>query len=299
MKLKINRKATTILKIVISLLALGFVILKTDVSSVLAIYQRSNLLLVAFAISIFVSSKFLAAIRLKLFLERSGVKITRVYNYKLYLLGMFYNLFLPGGVGGDGYKIYLLSKRQNIKASKLFWAVLTDRLSGIMALFILAIILSLFLNFSPGFGYKAYIWLLIPLALAASYYLLKKFLPWLRPVFGSSTLLSIAVQILQTVCAYLIFIAIGGAGNVTGYLFLFLVSSVVAMLPISIGGIGTREVTFLFGSGILQLDQNISIAMSLMFYLVTAFVSFWGVYFSLNPKSLATETGQGKTSINF
>jgi len=26
---------------------------------------------------------------------------------------MFYNLFLPGGIGGDGYKIYLLNKLSN------------------------------------------------------------------------------------------------------------------------------------------------------------------------------------------
>ena len=64
------------------------------------------------------------------------------------------------------------------------------------------------------------------------------------------------------------------------YLFLFLISSIVAMLPITIGGAGSREITFLFGSGILQLDENTSITLSLIFYFITLFTSFWGVFFS-------------------
>ena len=286
MKFKISKTATTVLKIALSVFALGFVILKIDVGAVLTIYKQSKLSLLAIAIGLFVLSKTVAAFRLNHFLKSAGANISAIYNLKLYLLGMFYNLFLPGGIGGDGYKIYHLNKKTHVKTSRLFWSVLTDRLSGILALFSLAVLLSLFIDTPAHLDYKSLIWLLIPIAVITAYLLLKKFLSWLKPVFGITTLLSIAVQVLQMICAFVIFKAIGGSGDIPEYMFLFLISSIVAMLPISIGGIGTREITFLFGSQILHLDQNISIAMSLMFYLITAFVSFWGIYYSINTKAL-------------
>ena len=286
MKLRISKTATTILKIALSVFALGFVFFKIDVGAVLTIYKQSKLILLPVALGLFVFSKTVAAFRLKHFLKSAGANISSTYNLKLYLLGMFYNLFLPGGIGGDGYKIYLLNKTLKVKTARLFWSVLADRLSGILALFSLAVFLSLFIDVPAHLDYKSLIWLLIPLAIITAYLLLKKFLLWLKPVFGVTTLLSFGVQALQILCAYIIFKAIGGSGNIAEYMFLFLISSIVAMLPISIGGIGTREITFLFGSQILQLDQNISIAMSLMFYLITAFISFWGIYYSINTKAL-------------
>jgi hypothetical protein len=73
------------------------------------------------------------------------------------------------------------------------------------------------------------------------------------------------------------------------YLFLFLISSIVATLPITIGGIGSREITFLFGAEMMHLDVHLSIALSLLFYVITAVVSLSGIYFSLNEKALKLE----------
>ncbi len=87
----------------------------------------------------------------------------------------------------------------------------------------------------------------------------------------------------------MIFMAIGGSGRTLDYLFIFLLSSIVAMLPITIGGVGSREITFLFGASVMHLDVNTSIAMSLMFYLVTAFVSFLGIYYSVKPGLLSRQ----------
>jgi hypothetical protein len=58
------------------------------------------------------------------------------------------------------------------------------------------------------------------------------------------------------------------------------------MLPISIGGMGLREMTFMYGAGILNLNTEISVALSLMFYLISVFVSLFGVCYSLNPAKM-------------
>ncbi|QKG53302.1 lysylphosphatidylglycerol synthase transmembrane domain-containing protein [Hymenobacter sp. BRD67] len=62
------------------------------------------------AAGLFTLSKLISSVRLNTFFRAVGIQLTERYNLRLYWLGMFYNLFLPGGIGGDGYKVYLLGK---------------------------------------------------------------------------------------------------------------------------------------------------------------------------------------------
>ncbi|MEM9327876.1 MAG: lysylphosphatidylglycerol synthase domain-containing protein, partial [Bacteroidota bacterium] len=55
------------------------------------------------AILFFASSKVVSAYRLLIYFGNIGLGISAWYNLQLAWLGMFYNLFLPGGIGGDGY----------------------------------------------------------------------------------------------------------------------------------------------------------------------------------------------------
>lgn len=66
----------------------------------------------------------------------------------------------------------------------------------------------------------------------------------------------------------------------TGYLVLFLASSILAALPLSYGGAGAREIAFLYGADWLQLNQASAISISILFYLITLIVSLSGMYFS-------------------
>jgi uncharacterized membrane protein YbhN (UPF0104 family) len=199
---------------------------------------------------------------------------------------MFYNLFLPGGVGGDGYKIFYLSKKFSVKKRKVFWSVLFDRISGVISLLVLIIIFSYFITINISFPYQYFIWLLIPVVLLISILILKKYFPHFASIFWNTFLHSLSVQGAQVICALLILVSIGMPDKVMNYLFLFLISSIVAMLPISIGGMGLRELTFLYGAGILKLNVEISVALSLMFYLISVFVSLFGIYYSLNPAKI-------------
>lgn len=281
MKVRISKPLKTLFKIALSVAALLFVFSKIEVREVLNIYKSSNLLFLAIALILFTASKFIAAIRLNRFFHVIDIKLNEIYNLKLYILGMFYNLFLPGGIGGDGYKIYLLNRKFKVKAGKIFWAVFHDRLSGVLALFCLAVILSLFIQAEIPFQYKSWIWLLFPMAILILFLIIRRFYSYFAKIYPKTTAASFMVQIIQTISAYFIFMAIGGKESEFSYLFLFLISSIVAMLPITIGGVGSREITFLYGSKLLGLDENLSIAMSLMFYLITAFVSFWGIIYSI------------------
>ena len=281
MKIKLPSIVKVLIKLAITVAALWYVFARLELQQVLDTIAQSNFLLLAGALFLFVLSKIISSLRLNRFLRSTGIHLSERANIKLYLLGMYYNLFLPGGIGGDGYKIYLLNRRYDVATKKIFWAVMMDRIIGVVALFCLAVLLFCFV---PGMGsYAWYIWILIPLSVLVSYLVFRYVFPYLLPVFRISNILSLAVQLLQLLSALLILLSLKVPDSIEGYLFLFLISSMVAVLPLTIGGIGSREFTFMLGAQWLGLDLNLSIALSLLFYLITAFSSFWGIIYSIGP----------------
>lgn len=285
-----SRRFTSILKpglkITVSAGALVFVFTRIDFRDILETMAASNIYLLIFAVLVFVFSKLIAAYRLNIIFRAINVELTALQNLKLYLLGMFYNLFLPGGVGGDGYKIYILSRRTDVKTTRIFWAVLLDRLNGVMAIVCLAVLLSYFITLETEMKFRWYIWAVVPVSITAFGYIVYRFFNDLYPALFRTILLSFLVQISQLFSVYLIFMAIGGDSEVFEYLLVFLVSSLVAMIPVSIGGAGLRELTFLYGARMMFLNVNMSVTLSLMFYFMTLFVSLWGIYYGIRTNEV-------------
>lgn len=284
MKVHLPKHLKTALKIVLSVGILAFVLYKIDTNALLEVFAHVQPLWLLPALLFFALSKYISAFRLRRFLLNTGIDISASFNLKLYLLGMFYNLFLPGGIGGDGYKIYLLNKRYDVKARSIFWAILLDRVMGLLALFCLAAALAAAATL-PQF-YKTFSWVLIPLAIIAFYFFIKILFDRYRDIFTITLLQSFLVQLSQIVSAFFILQAIGVNNATVDYLFLFLISSIVAALPITVGGIGSREITFLLGAQVMQLSTSDSIALSLLFYIITALVSLTGIYYSIKTEKL-------------
>ncbi len=272
-------------KVLLSAGALYYVFTKIEINQVINILKNANYFYLIIALLFFTFSKLVSAWRLNYYFQAAGIRLEGKSNIKLYLLGMYYNLFLPGGIGGDGYKVWLLNKKFNIRVRELFWGVMLDRVNGVLALFLLAIITVPFLKLDIVWTYYAIA--MIPLSWIAYLVVNKKFFRKFYKVITPTTLLSFGVQLLQVVSAIFILYANDTSSqNILAYLFVFLVSSIVAILPITIGGIGSREITFLFGAKLLNLDVNLSIALSLLFYLITLLVSFGGIYYSFRPESM-------------
>lgn len=274
----INKKILKIaIKIILTFIAIYFVFSKVELKEVQKIVIHANIWYLLLAFLFFNLSKILSSIRLNIYFAHIGVKISQLYALKLYYIGMFYNLFLPGGVGGDGYKIYLLKKSHNTKVSTLITATLLDRLSGLIPLLFFTGLLFIGSDF-----YHKYIWLdwvaivgvitIFPIFYLINIYFFKGYIE----IFFKTTLLGSLVQLLQLVSAFFIVYAIGYNSNMIIFLTLFLISSVVAVLPISIGGVGVRELTFLYGLTLLGIDADGGVAFSILFFLITAFSSFIG-----------------------
>jgi len=277
---KSKKLLKSIIKILITLWAVWYVLQHINIDTLLNILKTSDPMWLFLAFLAYNTSKIVSSVRLNRYFRAIGVFLSELNALRLYYFGMFYNLFLPGGISGDGYKIYILGKRCNSSYKKLFQATLLDRISGLSALLFLAgilFVLSSFGGLSAPLHYLAMIG--VVLSIPANYIMTKKFFSDFLTIFTVTTLYAFAVQLLQLLSAALIVWALPETNSITiDYLTLFLISSVVAVLPISIGGIGVRELTFLYGFSLIGGDTTMAVTFSLIFFVITALSSLLGAF---------------------
>src|SRR5437879_4128379 len=75
-----------------------------------------------------------AAFRWHVLLKVQGIHLSFWRLSGLFLIGMFYNQFLPGGTGGDIIKSYYLLKETPDRKAGALLAVVFDRFIGLVAL---------------------------------------------------------------------------------------------------------------------------------------------------------------------
>jgi len=89
---------------------------------------------VAIGILAYVLVEIAAAFRWHVLLKVQGIHLSLPRLSGLFLIGMFYNQFLPGGTGGDIIKSYFLLKETPDKKAGALLAVIFDRFIGLVAL---------------------------------------------------------------------------------------------------------------------------------------------------------------------
>ncbi len=279
----------TLLKLILTGLALFLVFRKIDSKQLFSLTQTIQWIWLIPAILLFVLSKVATAIRLNRYFENIGIRLSESQNWRLYLIGMFYNLFLPGGIGGDGYKVYLLNKHFKTPVKKLVQAALLDRLGGLVAIVFLLFGLFLMVDIELEF-FESTVWnslMLVGLALTipgfwfAQKLLFRDFLP----SFWSGNAWSFAGQIAQLICAWFILRALGITENILAYQLVFLLSSIVAVLPLTIGGVGARELVFVYAHSYAGIEETAAVAFSLIFFLISAGVSLVGAFVKIDLNS--------------
>ncbi|MEM1256943.1 MAG: lysylphosphatidylglycerol synthase transmembrane domain-containing protein [Bacteroidota bacterium] len=285
---KQRKLVTTVIKAAVSLLLIYFIFTKIDFQEVLFVLKSADWPWLVAALLLFVLSKVFNAFRLNLYFHAIGVPLTQLSNLKLYLLGMFYNLFLPGGIGGDAYKGYVIQKKFPVRTKRVVGVLLLDRLSGMLLILIYACVFAGLVQIPFFNAMKWLLWTAIPLGTFAFWIINKQLFSYTLSIFWSSFGYSALLQAIQLGATFCIIKALGITGNSLAYLFIFMISSIVSVLPLTIGGIGSREVTFLYGAKWLGLDANTAIGISFVFFLITALVSFFGIVCHFKKPKLET-----------
>lgn len=271
-----------LLKLVITACCIWYISFKIDITKVEEVLPVANVYWIAGAVAAFIISKILSSFRLNIYFRHIGIYLSEWKNLQLYWLGMFYNLFLPGSISGDAYKVIRLSKEYSIDYKKTTAAVLLDRFSGLLALGILMAVSWILL-----FNMQYYSWQVLSAAVIAVpllYYTVRLFFAYLLPAFWPTFVWGVGVQLLQVVTMFCILKALHIEVHLFQYILIFLVSSVVAVMPFTIGGLGAREMVFLWGATFFHLDNTISVVASGLFYFTTVLSSSFGLpYVFLDP----------------
>jgi uncharacterized membrane protein YbhN (UPF0104 family) len=274
-----------LLKLGVTAILLYYIFRKIDIQKVKVLVSQANPYWIVAAIISFFCSAIISSSRLLSFFKSIDLKLDWRFNLRLYMLGMFYNLFLPGGIGGDGYKIYLLNKRYKMPAKKVFWAILFDRLSGFWAIGFITVILTIFL---PQMG----IHIGIPLAIflvgtAVYYFVARRFFKEYTHYFFEAHAKAIVVQSLQVLTILLVMISLKHDTKFAPYLFAFLMSSLAAVVPFTFGGLGAREYIFTYViAELFHMNDELAVFLSLSFYVISAIVSLTGVYYVFREDKL-------------
>ena len=283
---KQRKLLSTALKIGISALLIYFIFSKINFNDVVAVLKGAKTGYLVLALLLFTLSKVLNSHRLNLFFHAIDVRLTQGSNLKLYLLGMFYNLFLPGGIGGDAYKGYVIKKQFEVPTKRVVWVLILDRLNGMLLIFVFACILSFWIPYAWLLRFNWLFLSAIPMSILVFWWMHQKSFPYAKKVFWKATIYSAFLQAMQLTAIICILRAMEVEAQVLPYLFVFLISSIVSVIPLTLGGIGSREVTFLYGSEWLGLKPDTAIAASFVFFLLTALVSLLGIVYHFRKPEL-------------
>jgi uncharacterized protein (TIRG00374 family) len=129
------------------------------------------------AIMAYLCVELAAVVRWQILLKVQGINLGQGRVIALFLIGMFYNQFLPGGTGGDIVKTYLLWKETPDKKSGGLLAVLFDRMIGLIALIVITAVL-VFLRYRWLTSTPAtapYVWLLLAIFGASALFVVTTF----------------------------------------------------------------------------------------------------------------------------
>ena len=145
-----KNKIFSILQIVITVFFVYFTVSNLDLSKLFEVLNNINILYLIIAASIYFSSQIISSERLRYILNDNKFIISFKQNFTLYLIGLFYNFFIPGGIGGDAYKSYLMNNKFNWILSKVVKLLLLDRLIGlgVLCCILIGLYEIIFLNFN-------------------------------------------------------------------------------------------------------------------------------------------------------
>ncbi len=314
---KHKKVINTALRIIISLGLIIYLITTQfkDFKTIASTLKDISILLILLSFSTHIYGIWITAYRWQTLLKTQNIRLSVLSLSSSTLIGQFFNNFLPTSIGGDVYRAYDVTKKTGFPMSSSVSVLVVERFSGIIASAVFATA-ALFLGFTTIGGKSIVIPILIFLAisiiifflilnpnilgirkLAKKIKFLEKILEKLRNVYNTFLTFrkykwilikvlfySLTLQFAVIVNYWLASRALGINLDLTAFIFIVPVVSIIAMLPISLGGIGIREGSLVFMMVSLGA-QNAKAAMCslLLFAMLLIMGIIGGLIYAVRP----------------
>jgi len=285
----LKNKWVSIAKALVAVGLLTVLFWQIDIQVFVESLKGANYWYILISALLFFPGVFVSSLRWQAFLEHYGVFLTKWVLFRLYLIGSFFNNFLPSSIGGDGYKWLAVSRTAGTKKGDVFSSIVLERAFGFLTLFVAGALLFPF--FLPvqyvGFAkilvfvciLAAFVFLYFRLRLAVfllafgeQHQRVQKYTSTLaksitfdsRRVLLLAVLYSLVFVAINVVGRLLVFSAFGIELNPLFVVFAVACVQVVGLLPISINSIGVTEGAMVFVYALTGVAPEVVVAVALV-----------------------------------
>lgn len=301
------------LKISVSAALILIILSKVDYHKIIATIGNVDISLLIFTNIVFIfANVILCPLKIKLLLRSDGYHIPLREIISIYWIGMFFNRFLPGGIGGDMVKVASLARLAG-DTDKAVSSVFMERLSGLLAIvpitllsmalyyrelpFSLKIDVSLFvfavLLFTVVLFSKRIMGVIISLLEGLRFKGSERFMYKIRSSYLSFYsyknhglvlfqvfILALLFYLLTITGMWLLALSIN-LNAPMHYFFIFLpIIFIIETIPISIGGIGVRESAYIYFFSMAGFSSSLAVSLSFLhFFLGIVNSSIGGIIF--------------------
>lgn len=244
----------------------------------------------------FILGHMVAALKWKLMLRATGTDVAATTAIRAHGAGLFANLCLPSIVGGDFIRAALVIREQRGNMAEIALGSLADRLNDTLALVLIASCASLWLpQHTPSNTAAALTFVAISLlVVAVAGIVVARLLPisWVPGPFKKlfskihSALNTLLKSPLTALAGLLLSVTIQGSFAALNvliagamhidtspvlWLFAWPMAKLIALAPISLGGIGVREVAIAALLAPFGIEASLAVAQSLCWEVVLVF----------------------------
>ncbi len=260
-------------------------------------FKQLNMLFILSTVVVIYIGYLLKSLRWKMILKSFEINEKTGFLLKIFLIGGFLGIITPGKIGDFG-RVYYLKKHENWK--KAFSSLIIDRLNDLSILFLFGIF-SLY-HFKQKFPEKFNLKfdsnsiLLVSAGLILLVVLIIKFKKKLSEFFQiikkSSTIngyfSQLTVTSLAIILIYSSFVIIANNLSIDiapfDVLLIAFITGILNLLPITILGIGVREISIVYLFGLYGVDYDKAISFSLIIFAIQITTLLPGGYwFYKNP----------------
>jgi uncharacterized protein (TIRG00374 family) len=249
--------------------------------------------MIAASFAVLFSMYLVSALRWYLVLKGYGLDVPYANTFLLIMTGFFFNLFVPSVIAADVFRTSMLVVREKSGGVRATSSVILDRIAGFMGLFVLA---CLALIFAPRVAYEPEVLMtlaLMGLVLAVlfmlmlsrriSRFLLRSLERFTRVhrtlseftvelgffrrhprVLLNTVLLSVVIHFGTVISFYLSAKAFGAPDVFGPFTAVMPVILALSVMPVTIAGLGTRELGSVYFLGKIGISQSIALGTSLM-----------------------------------
>ncbi len=292
-----------------SVLLLGILAWRLDKQQLVGAFSGLDLRYWLLAGAVYVVAQVFSSLRWQLLSAPLGFDAPWRHYLSFYFIGMFFNLLLPTSVGGDVVRALYLAAGRPRKAEAVL-SILADRGTGLAVLVVLACVAGLLV---PLPGWMAGILIALGAAMVLGLAALPALplvgrLPVIGPRLGQlvegarvylhhpgllagSTLLSVVVQLAGVVQVWLIARGLGLVVPLTYVAVVVPLVALLTMIPISVNGMGLREMGMVVLLGPAGVSSAAAVTLSLLTFVSCAVISLAGgvlYFFGRFPRSEAT-----------